>query len=95
MDWNNCLICQDKTTEPLKCPLNALGSGDKSEPYSSFLNNVRAFRVLGTLPVVLNFGEDMTVDELVQNQGEWHISCYVKFSKEKLQRATKKASDVF
>ena len=32
----------------------------------------------------------MTVDELVQNRGSWHKSCYVKFSKEKLERATKK-----
>ncbi len=32
----------------------------------------------------------MTVVELVQNKGAWHKSCYVKFSKEKLERATKK-----
>lgn len=32
----------------------------------------------------------MTVDELIKNQGAWHKSCYAKFSKEKLQRATKK-----
>lgn len=66
MDCNKCLICQEKTTERLKCPLNAQGSRGKSEPYSSFLNNVSAFRVLGTFPVVINFGEDMTVDELVE-----------------------------
>lgn len=42
---------------------------------------------MGTLPVVLNFVEDMTAGELVQN---WHKCCFVKFSKEKLQRATKK-----
>ena len=40
--------------------------------------------------MVLTFEEDMTVDELVQNWGSWHKSCYVKFSKEKLERATKK-----
>lgn len=34
----------------------------------------------------------MTTDELVQNQGAWHKTCYVKFSKEKLQRAVKKRS---
>ncbi len=84
------MICQDKTTEPLKSPLNAQGRGDKSEAYSQFLDNVNAFRGLGALPVVLNFGEDMTVDELVQNHGAWHKSCYLKFSKGKLERATKK-----
>ena len=85
-----CLICQEKTTEPLKCPLNAKGSGDKSEPYRTILKNVSAFRALGTLPVVLNFGEDMTVDELIQNQGSWHKSCYLKFNNKKLERATKR-----
>lgn len=85
-----CLICQEVTTESLKCPLHVEGSGDKSKPYSSFLKSVHAFRALGTLPVVLTFGEDMTVDELVQNQGSWHKSCYVKFSKGKLERAAKK-----
>ena len=90
MDWNKCLICQEKTAEPIKCPLNAKGSGDKSEPYSSFLNNVSAFRILGTLPVALQFGEDMTVCELVQNQAAWHKFCFVKFSKQKLESATKK-----
>lgn len=90
MDWNLCLICQEKTTEPLKCPLNAAGSGDKSEPYSSFLTQVSAFRVLGTLPAVLNFGEEITVGDLIQNRGAWHKSCYIKFSKEKLKRAIKK-----
>lgn len=85
-----CMICQEKTTEPLKCPLNAHGSMDKAEPYCSLLDSVSAFRVLGTLPVVLHFQEEMTVGELVQNRGAWHKSCYVKFSKEKLERATRK-----
>ena len=87
-----CLICQEEATETLKYPLKAKGSGDKSEAYSSFLNKVSAFRALGTLPVVLNFGQHMTVGELIQNQGARHKSCYVKFSKEKLERATKKRS---
>ena len=85
-----CLICQEKTTESLKCPFNVEGSKDKSKPYSCFLKSVNAFRALGTLPVVLTFGEDMTVDELVQNRGSWHKSCHVKSSKEKLERAAKK-----
>ena len=82
------MMCQEITTEPLKCPLNAQGGGDKSEAYRSFLNNVSAFRAMGTLPVLLNF-EDVTVDKLVLNRGAWHKSCYVKFSKEKLGRAIK------
>ena len=59
------------TKESLKCPLNAEGSRDKTEPYSFFLKNFHNFRALDMLPVALNFGEEMTVDELVQNQGAW------------------------
>ena len=63
-----CFICQKKISEPLKCPLNTKANRDNSEIYSSFLNNVSTFRALGTLSVALNFGEDMTACELVQNQ---------------------------
>lgn len=90
MDWQLCLVCQEESTETLKCPLNTLKSGDKSMPYSTFLTNFNAFIALGALPVPVKFGNDITVDELVKHQAVWHKSCYVKFSKEKLDRATKK-----
>ena len=81
-----CLICQEKTRYLLKCPLNTQASGDKSEPYSSFLNNGNTFRALDTLPVTLNFGEHISVADLVQNRGAWHKSCYAKFSKERTRQ---------
>ena len=68
MDSSMCLICQLDTTEPLKCPLNKKGALNKAAPYSSFLDSVNSFRALGMLPVALNFQEDITVDELVENQ---------------------------
>jgi len=80
MDRDLCLICQEKTL--LKCPLNVEESSDKSKPYSSFLDSVKASRTLGILPVELAFGEDV--------RGSWHKSCHVKFSKEKLKRVVKK-----
>ena len=84
-----CLICQENTTESLKSSLNVYGSRNKSKPYSSFLKSVNAFGALGTLPVVLTFGEGMTVIELVQKRGSWHKSRHIKFSK-KLERVAKK-----
>ena len=79
-----CLICHQKTKELPKCPLNAKGDRDVSVPYS----NGSAFRVLGTLPVVLKFSNNITTEELVQNHASWHKSCYVKFINEKLNRAS-------
>lgn len=90
MDWSERLICQTNTTESLKCPLRGQGSGDKSEAYKSFLNNVSSFRDVGAMPVVLRFGEEITADDLVVNQGVWHKSCYLKFGREKIDRAIKK-----
>jgi len=88
-----CCICQRITTEPLKCPLNVKGSGDKSEVYNSFFNNVSTFRGLSVLPIVLNFREDMTVSELVQNQAVWHKSFHIKFNNDKVDRAIEKRQE--
>ena len=68
------LHLQRITTEPIKCPFNAKGSEYKLEAYNSYLNNVSIFGGLSALPIVFNFGEDMTVSELVQNQAVWHKS---------------------
>ena len=89
MDWGKCIICQECKSETLKCPLNAV-SGEKTEAYVTFLDNVSSFRNLGSLPVRLLFDEDLSVQNLVQNKAVWHKSCQVKFSKEKLERARNK-----
>ena len=66
IDWSMSLVCQQNTTEPLKCPLNIEGTFGQVNTLQLFLNS---FRALGMLPAELNFEEDMTVDELVENQG--------------------------
>ena len=90
MDWNMCSICQKNTFEPVKCPLNVNGTGDKSQPYSTFLLNVNTLRALNSLPVALKFAEDSTTSDLVHNKALWHKSCHQKFSKDKIERAVKK-----
>ena len=62
MDWTLCVICQQTTSEHVKCPLNAPGSGDKSILYESFLNRINAFRELNQLPAPL--AEGITVNDL-------------------------------
>lgn len=60
-------------------------AGDNSEVYGTSLTNVKAFKELNQLlPVPLNFGQNIDVDQLVENQAKWHKSCHLKF---KLQRA--------
>ena len=88
MDWTLCVICQQTTSEHIKCPLNAPGSGEKSVPYESFLNCANAFRELNQLPVPL--AEGITVNDLTMNKGVWHKSCHFKFSQDRLERAKRK-----
>jgi hypothetical protein len=93
MDWTLCVICQLATTEVLRCPLNSPGPGGRSEPYTSFLDNVNAFRVLNKLPVPLPFEEDIDVNQLISRRAQWHKSCHTKFNATKLQRARKRERD--
>ena len=77
MDWALCIVCQQKNQE---------AQGDKSKPYESFLTSVGTFRELNQLPVSHNFGEEMSIGQLVANQAKWHKSCCFKFNDSKLQR---------
>ena len=90
MDWTLCCICQKNSSEPLKCPLNVNGGGDKLEVYSTFLRNVITFRTYKALPMSLNFGEDMTASDLGYNKASWHKSCHNKFGKDKIERLMRK-----
>ena len=71
-------------------PLDANKKGDKSEPYKVFLENVDSFRTLDATPVQLNFGDQENVNTFVKYKAQWHKSCYLKFSKSKLKKITKK-----
>ena len=46
----------------------------------SFLGNVGAFKKRNRLPVTLNFEENITLDEFIRHQAQWHKSCSGKFS---------------
>ena len=59
LDWNLCIICQENTIEPLKCPLdNPIAGGDQTGPYEMFLANVGHFRAINALPTPIFFEAD-------------------------------------
>ncbi len=60
--WNRCVIFQQESAEPLKCPLESLRTGGETF-YSSFLENVEVFRSIEALPTDIYFGE-VTADDL-------------------------------
>ena len=45
LDWNLCVICQRKTLEVFKCPLeNRVKKRNKKDAYTNFLNHVKQFQ---------------------------------------------------
>ena len=95
MDWTLCIVCQKSTHEPLRCPLNADGFEENSEPYKSFLDNVNYFREVNQLPVPLPFDEASNVEQFARHRAQWHKSCHFKFCADKLERARKRARASF
>ena len=54
IDCSLCIICQEKNSETLQCPLdNPAQKRNKSEAYEAFLKNVEEFRAIGALPLIV------------------------------------------
>ena len=97
MDWKLCIICQNKTREPLQCPAMSKRK-DVGASYASFARNLEEFHKIGSVPGHLN------VEELNQGQGIehslkerkafiWHKTCRNSFSNSNLERAKKRKHD--
>lgn len=67
LDWAKCIVCQEDTNKPLKCPLNGPKWLNTSDVYSTFLSNVSEFRLNGQLPCDLKLSESTTVQQLIGN----------------------------
>ena len=52
--------------------------------YASFPANVKEFKQVNQLPVLLPLEQGLDVDQLVENLGKWHKLCHLKFSVSKL-----------
>lgn len=86
MDWSLCAICQKKSPESLKCPLDSLQEGTGLKAYENFLKNVAKFRECEDMPVQLKFASDVNPSVFVDNRAAWHKQCHLKFSNSKLGR---------
>uniref|UniRef100_UPI00358E0071 uncharacterized protein isoform X1 n=1 Tax=Myxine glutinosa TaxID=7769 RepID=UPI00358E0071 len=95
LDWNCCIICQQHTSEPLKCPLqNPIASRDMTDAYTSFLTNVEQFRDIDALQTNIYFGSDVTAADFVTHHASWHKSCHLKYNNSKLTRPQAKKRGV-
>ena len=96
LTWDRCVICQQDTAEPLKCPLQTCGTSrdNAAVTYTSFRVNVQQFRAIGALPVALYFCTDTTADNVVAHSASWHKSCHLKLNNSKLARAQQKKEHI-
>ncbi len=93
IDWKKCIICQEDTREPLKCPLLGPGTCDsKIEAYRSFLSNIEQFKAMNSLPTAIIFGEQESAESFSANHASWHKSCRLKYNNCKLERVKKRGS---
>ena len=92
IDWSLCIICQQKNSETLKCPLDSPAQKrNKSEAYEAFLKNVEEFCAIDALPLIVTFGNDQSSENFAFHRA----SCLAKFNNCKLERAkSKRKTDV-
>lgn len=90
LDWNKCVLCQEETTEKLKCPANYVGGPG----YKTMAENLVAFDKISCLPRSLQLSrldEGQGIEVTFQlRKAKWHDSCRAKYNKTKLQRAEKR-----
>ena len=92
--WDRCIICQEISDTPLKCPLNANTTDiERRDVYKNFLENAHEFQSQGYLPVEFKLDlSTATVELLIANRASWDKSCRLKFSTSKLEKAKKQQS---
>jgi len=81
VNWELCVICQQKTQEKLQCPANSKRK-DYGIGYISFLENVRAFQDINCMPFELSISLLESGIE-AKNKASWHKSCRDLFSNTK------------
>ena len=68
-NWHKCVICQEETSEHLRCPLLAHGSDGSLDVYKTLLKSVEQFRALDALPIRLVLGSEETAESLTSHLG--------------------------
>ena len=95
-DWNLCVPCQAKTSEPLQCPAHSkrtnVGAG-----YRYVAENLIKFQELDSIPAGVDI-QHLNIDPgleniLYEHSAAWHTFCRNKIGNDKLQRASKRKTE--
>ena len=93
INWEQCVICQDRKNEVLQCPANLLRA-DVGSGYKSLAENLVKFRDLGQLPKTISLsalddGQGIA-STMLDHKAKWHKSCALRYNNTKLKRASTK-----
>ena len=97
LNWRECIICQQSTTEDLRCPCNDLNpSQTPGAVYEAFAGRFQAVKLnSGLEPMKEHFKLHHLFDhstlpdivaEMLSKQGKWHKGCYLQFNTKQVAR---------
>ena len=82
-DWSKCILCQLESKEALICPTDV--------GYRTIAETVLQFHKLNLMPIQIDITQldqgNGIASTFKEQNAKWHKSCYLKFSKSKLDRA--------
>lgn len=95
-DWGKCCLCQTDRKEELKSPPTRYECS--SDGYSMLATNIPHFQAINLLPMKLDPSRlddgGGIEDTLRRNNAKYHHKCRLMFNNCKLERATKRATEI-
>ena len=95
--WSLCVLCQEKTSEVLKCPANSKHTADIAKVYANTVSLLKRFNESGNIPnkfhqrnaSFISTGSD--VEKLfLEKKVSWHHSCKSLITESKLTKLSSK-----
>ena len=91
-DWDQCILCQEKTDEKVRCPISNTKKDDVERNYTDTTNLLGEFFKIRKLPQSFHSSLSDLIrhsnlsDIFLQKQAKWHRSCKSKITTSKLEK---------
>lgn len=93
VEWNDCFICQEKSTEKLICPANSKHVTDLQQQYSKLVQDVKRFETVESFsdPLKHLLGMENFDNKCTTNKAVYHKRCRNKYDDFHFERSIKRA----
>ena len=90
-DWDQCILCQEKTDENVRCPISNTMKDDVERNYTDTANLGEFFKIRKLPQSFHSSLSDLIrhsnlADIFLQKQAKWHRSCKSKITTSKLEK---------